>query len=117
MTKKSLNQNDIYVQKLIDTIEPDFNFSNKPINRLKVVKKDKDNTNEEKSTLLLKLREKINSIENCKLKSNSKNLVMGDGDINSSIMIIGEAPGEIEDNCGSAFQGEIGSLLRFNLRH
>ena len=36
MTKKTLNQNTKYVQGLIDTIEPDFNFSNKPINRFKI---------------------------------------------------------------------------------
>ena len=36
---------------------------------------------------------------------------MGDGDIDSSIMIIGEAPGEIEDNCGRVFQSDAGALL------
>ena len=36
---------------------------------------------------------------------------MGNGDINSSIMLVGEAPGEIEDKSGLSFQGEIGSLL------
>ena len=37
---------------------------------------------------------------------------MGDGDINSPIMLIGEAPGEIEDKFRSTFQGEVGSLLK-----
>tara|TARA_S200000501_G_scaffold84183_1_gene76734 strand:- start:401 stop:895 length:495 start_codon:yes stop_codon:yes gene_type:complete len=37
---------------------------------------------------------------------------MGDGDINSSIMLIGEAPGKIEDDSGKSFLGEIGSLLK-----
>ena len=36
---------------------------------------------------------------------------MGDGDTNSPIMLIGEAPGKIEDESESTFQGEIGSLL------
>ena len=36
---------------------------------------------------------------------------MGDGDINSPIMLIGEAPNEDEDESGSTFQGEVGSLL------
>ena len=31
MTKKTLNQNAKYVQELINTFEPDFIFSNKPI--------------------------------------------------------------------------------------
>ena len=35
MTKKALNQNSKYTRKLIDIIEPDFIFSNKPINRFK----------------------------------------------------------------------------------
>ena len=37
---------------------------------------------------------------------------MGNGEINSSIMLIGEAPGEIEDNTAQPFQGNIGSLLK-----
>ena len=37
---------------------------------------------------------------------------MGDGDINSPLMLIGEAPGQIEDTLGHSFQGEIGSLLQ-----
>ena len=108
MTKKTLNQNAKYVQDLIDSVEPDYIFSNKPLNRFKVVDgDDKDNKREKLSNL----RVKINSIENCNLKSNSKNLVMGDGDINSPIMIIGEAPGIEEDNSGLSFQGEVGKLL------
>ena len=43
MTKKALNQNGIYVQELIDTIEPNFVFSNKPIKRFKVIETSKDN--------------------------------------------------------------------------
>ena len=38
MIKKDLNQNDIYVHELIDTIEPNFVFNDKPINRLKLLK-------------------------------------------------------------------------------
>ena len=109
MTKKTLNQNDKYFHEFIDRIEPDFIFSNKPINRFKVIKNSIDNDKTEK---LSKLKEQINSIENCNLKNNSKNLVMGDGDINSPIMIVGEAPGNLEDNSGHSFQGEIGILLK-----
>ena len=108
MAKKTLNQNAKYVQDLIDSVEPDYIFSSKPLNRFKVFdRNDKYNKREK----LSKLKEKINSIENCILKSNSKNLVMGVGDINSPIMIIGEAPGIEEDNSGLPFQGEVGKLL------
>jgi uracil-DNA glycosylase len=112
MTKKVLNQNGKYVEELINSIEPDFIFNNKPINRFKVIKTNKSNTIQDKTELLSKLKEQINSIENCNLKNNSKNLVMGDGDINGPIMLIGEAPGELEDSSGNSFQGEVGSLLK-----
>jgi len=111
MTKKALNQNAKYVQELINTIEPKFNFENKPINRFTIKADDhvRDVTN--KLDQLNSLRGKINSIQNCNLKDNSKNIVMGDGDINSPIMLIGEAPGEKEDLEGLTFQGEVGTLL------
>ena len=49
----------------------------------------------------MNLKNLINSIQNCNLKKNSKNLILGDGNINSPIMIIGEAPGvEEEENLG-----------------
>ena len=57
------------------------------------------------------LKKKINSIQNCNLKDNSKNFVLGDGNINSPIMLIGESPGEVEDLSGLTFQGEVGDLL------
>ena len=50
------------------------------------------------------------------LKDSSKNLILGDGDINSPIMLIGEAPGKIEDDSGNSFQGEIGTLLKKMLK-
>jgi len=107
MSKKPLNQNSKYVQKLINTIEPDFIFNDRPINRFKVIKNNENNKTEK----LLELKKQINSIENCNLKNNSKNLIMGDGNINSPIMLIGEAPGLEEDNSGLSFQGDIGTLL------
>ena len=112
MTKTPLNQNGKYVQELMDTINADFIFTNKPINRFKVIENKNDSLNINKIALLSKLREKINSIENCNLKGSSKNIVMGDGDIDSPLMIIGETPGQIENNSNLSFQGDIGSLLK-----
>ena len=111
MTKKTLNQNSKYVQELIDIIEPNFVFSKEVINRFHSTIENIDKVKEDKVNQLNKLREKISSIENCNLKDNSKKIVLGDGDINSPLMLIGEAPGELEDNTGNSFQGEIGSLL------
>ena len=112
MTKKTLNQNGKYVQKLIDSIEPNFIFNNEAINRFQSRKGNISEKNEDKLDQLDKLRKKISSIENCNLKDNSKKLILGDGDFNSPLMLIGEAPGELEDNTGNSFQGEIGSLLK-----
>ncbi len=111
MTKKTLNQNAKYDQKFINIIESKFDFENVPINRVGVfMESNKYNEMNKKERLLL-LKKKINSIENCNLKDNSKNLVMGDGDFNSPIMLIGETPSEVDDIEASAFTGEIGVLL------
>ena len=112
MAKKTLNQNAKYTEQLIDLIGPDFNYSNKPLNRFKTEENDNENNYQNKMEKLSKLKKKINSIENCNLKDNSKNLILGDGNIKSPIMIIGETPGEAEENCGFSFQGEVGPLLK-----
>ena len=112
MTKKVINQNDKFREELINTIEPNFVFTDKPINRfINNDAKLDDNQSKNKNELLLKLKKQINSIENCKLKDNSQNLVLGDGDTNSSVMLVGEAPGIEEDKLGKPFKGEIGELL------
>ena len=111
MIKKNLNQNTNYLRELKNIIEPDFIFINKPINRLISTKYRKDHENKEKKDLLNLLRDKINSIENCNLKKDSKNLVIGEGNLDSQLMIIGEAPGENEEKIGLPFQGEVGTLL------
>ena len=111
MTKKVINQKGILNDELIDTIEPNFIFKNKPINRFKIVKNSIDDNQIVKDELLIKLKNQINSIENCNLKDNSQNLILGDGNINSPVMLIGEAPGLDDDKNGTTFNGEIGELL------
>ena len=111
MTKRALNQNAKYVQKLIDIIEPNFIYNNKPINRFKISKNYEYKVKQNKSEQLLNLKKQINSIENCNLKDNSQNLILGEGNVNSSIMLIGEAPGKVEDSLGVLFQGDVGNLL------
>ena len=111
MVKRILNQNANYTQNIKDTIESDFIFSKRPINRLQVDENDDTNT-KNKTEKLSNLKKLISSIKDCNLKNNSKNLVMGDGDINSPIMLIGETPGEVEDVSGKLFQGDVGSLLK-----
>ena len=114
MTKKTLNQNAKYVLEFINTIESDFIFDTKPLNRLKKIAKNQsneDNPEHNKTERLLTLKNQINSIENCNLRKNSKNLFLGEGNINSPLMLIGDAPGEPEDISGLLFQGDFGTLL------
>ena len=111
MTKKMINQKGKFDEQLIETIEPNFVFKNKPINRFNIIENSNDNDQTNKAELLEKLKKQINSIENCNLKDNSQNLILGDGNINSSIMLIGEAPGAEEDKTSTTFKGEIGELL------
>jgi len=111
MTKKIINQKGKFDEELIKTIEPNFIFKDKPINRFKIVEKSDNYDQNDKAELLKILKKQINSIENCNLKDNSQNLILGDGNINSPIMIIGEAPGVEEDKSGTIFKGEVGELL------
>ena len=111
MIKKVINQKGKLDEQLIDTIEPNFVFKNRPINRFNIIESSNDTDQTNKAELLEKLKKQINSIENCNLKDNSQNLILGDGNINSPIMLIGEAPGAEEDKTGTTFKGEVGELL------
>ena len=111
MTKKVINQKDKLDEELINNIEPNFLFKNKPINRFNIIDENKDHSQADKSELLEKLKKRINSIEDCNLKNNSQNLVLGDGNFDSPIMLIGETPGIEEDKSSMPFKGEIGELL------
>jgi uracil-DNA glycosylase family 4 len=116
MSKKAINQNTNYDSELLNSIESGFSFSENPINRLKNTTKNlkteniKTTTNKKKD--LTELKELINSIEDCNLKNNSNKIVLGDGNSNSPIMLVGEAPGVEEDKTGLTFMGEVGSLLK-----
>ena len=116
MSKKTINQNTNYVTQLLNSIESNFIFDENPVNRLKIStdnsKKNYNDENVNKKKELIELKKQINSIEDCSLKYNSKKIVLGDGNINSPIMLIGEAPGREEDSTGQTFMGEVGDLLR-----
>ena len=116
MSKKAINQNTNYDPELLDSIECNFIFDENPINRLNNtasnIKKINDVHEIDKEKELNKLKLQINSIKDCNLKDNSKKMVLGDGNINSPIILIGEAPGIEEDNTGQTFLGEAGDLLK-----
>ena len=93
MIENDKNQKDKINEELINTYEISYIFENKPLNRLKTKP-----TLEKKSDRLDQLKRKIEEIDDCELKSNAKSLVLYDGDFNSPVMIVGEGPGEKEDN-------------------
>ena len=116
MSKKAINQNTNYNSELLNSIGSNFIFDKNPINRIKNTsnnsKKGNDVEELNKEKALTELKEQINSIEDCSLKNNSKKIVLGDGNINSPMMLIGEAPGINEDKIGLTFLGEVGDLLK-----
>ena len=111
MTKKVINQNTKLNDALINIIEPKFIFADKPINRLDILKTDNNVKQVNKEELLGNLKDQINSIENCKLKENSTKIILGEGNLNSPLMLIGEAPGDKEEESSVPFKGEVGELL------
>ena len=83
-------------------------YNNKAINRYK---KDNFELSGDKAENLDKLKKSILSLNNCDLKRQAKNIVFSDGNPNSKIMLIGEAPGANEDEEGLPFVGRAGALL------
>ena len=116
MSKKVINQNTNYDSELLNSIGSNFIFDENPINRLKNTAKDLKKENDvnqiDKEKELSELKLQINSINDCSLKDNSKKMILGDGNINSPLMLVGEAPGVEEDNLGITFLGDVGDLLR-----
>ena len=106
-----MNKKDSNPVKLINyykLINHNLIYNNKEINRNK---KDNFELSGDKAKNLDKLKKSILSLNNCDLKRQAKNIVFSDGNPNSKIMLIGEAPGANEDEEGLPFVGRAGSLL------
>jgi DNA polymerase len=112
MSKKVINQNANFDAELLRSMKFNFIFDKRPINRLKDANDNmqKNVTKIDKEMELSKLKEIINSIEDCSLKDNSNKMVLGDGNINSPVMLVGEAPDLEDDKTGLTFSGEVGGL-------
>ena len=111
MIKKDINQNDILSSEFLNIIDYNYIFSNKPINRI-VTKPTLENT----LAKLENLKKRILEIKDCNLKKNASKIVFSDGNIKSHIMIIGEGPGQKEDELGKPFVGDAGNLLNKMLK-
>ena len=107
MSKKN-NFNTIKLIKYYKLINYNLIYNNKAINRYK---KDNFELSRDKAENLDKLKKSILSLNNCDVKRQAKNIVFSDGNPNSKIMLIGEAPGANEDEEGLPFVGRAGALL------
>jgi len=116
MIKKPINQNDSFDLELLNSIENNYVFENNPINRFKNENTASKTSSDKKIKNLENLKKEINSIENCKLKENASKIVFSDGNTKSPIMIVGEGPGQKEDELGKPFVGDAGSLLNKMLK-
>jgi DNA polymerase len=106
-----MNKKDINPVKLINyykLINHNLIYNNKAINRYK---KNNFGLSGDKAENLDKLKKSILSLNNCYLRRQAKNIVFSDGNPNSKIMLIGEAPGANEDEEGLPFVGRAGALL------
>ena len=106
MTLNLKNQNDILNLENLNSNEIEYIFNDKPINRLKTKPQLED-----KKKLLSELKSEIENIDNCELKNNATQLVFADGNSESKIMVIGEGPGQKEDEIGKPFVDDSGQLL------
>ena len=111
MIKKDINQNDILNSELLNIIDYNYIFDEETINRIKI----KPTLENSKSRLEV-LKNSIKKIENCDLKNNASKIVFADGNVQSSIMIVGEGPGQKEDELGKPFVGDAGNLLNKMLK-
>ena len=107
--KKNLNQKLINLVEYYNLIDASLLLSNNPLKR--TIGNTITTFSGTKFEKLDKLKKKIQLIKNCDLKKSATNLVFGDGNINSKIMIIGEGPGAQEDLEGRPFCGRSGKLL------
>tara|TARA_B100001996_G_scaffold365257_1_gene334996 strand:- start:1114 stop:1818 length:705 start_codon:yes stop_codon:yes gene_type:complete len=111
MIKKDINQNDILNLELLNIIDINYVFNEKPIKRTKT----KPGLENPKYKLEI-LKKKIENVKNCELKKNASKIVFSDGNIQSPIMIIGEGPGQKEDKLGKPFVDDAGILLNKMLK-
>ena len=111
MIKKHINQNDILNFELLNMLNYSYIFNNEPIKRIKTKP-----TLENSLSKLEDLKRKIETIQDCDLKKNASKIVFGDGNIRSPIMIVGEGPGQKEDELGKPFVGDAGALLNKMLK-
>lgn len=72
-------------------------------------------TTEEKEIALEKIAREIKAFKGLEIAKNAINGVAGEGNPDSNVLFIGEAPGKNENESGRPFVGQAGKLLEKNL--
>ena len=98
--------NEVLNDEFLKSIDSNYEFSDKPIRRLK-----KSQQPDEIKLQLENLKKQIAEIDACDLKNHANQLVFSDGNFRSKIMLVGEGPGQKEDEIGKPFMGDAGKLL------
>lgn len=98
--------NEVLNDEFLKSIDSNYEFSNKPIRRLK-----NSQQSGEIKLQLENLKKQIAEIDACDLKNHANQLVFSDGSFRSKIMLVGEGPGKKEDETGKPFMGDAGKLL------
>ena len=70
----------------------------------------------DKKALLEQIEKSVNRCRNCRLFQGTMNAVPGEGNMNSELVFVGEAPGAEEDKQGRPFVGRAGKLLEHFLK-
>lgn len=65
----------------------------------------------EKESAMAALREEIGDCRRCKLCKGRTHIVFGEGNVQTKLMFVGEAPGREEDTQGRPFVGDAGKIL------
>lgn len=103
------------IQLLVKKSQENMNNQNQPVSPAislsinDIVKKAKDLA--DNAANLEELKKAVENFDGCNLKKMATNTVFSDGNSNSKIMLIGEAPGNNEDLQGIPFCGDSGKLL------
>jgi uracil-DNA glycosylase len=69
-----------------------------------------------KIQIITQIENNVRVCQRCRLCKTAKNPVPGEGNIDSEVIFIGEAPGQVEDETGRPFVGRAGKLLEMLLK-
>lgn len=110
--KSQQNNQDMAIVKKVsepDSVQSSIQGDQKFISLNEIVAKAKKLAGNAKT--LTELRSAIENFDGCNLKKMATNTVFCDGNSNSKVMVIGEAPGNHEDLQGIPFCGDSGKVL------